>query len=75
MLQERMDPDLLEMIAAEVTIGEEGGGWTPDDIQGAAELKLPMGLSRQKMEAVDNILNMHPDLQASIQRGYAVRYA
>jgi hypothetical protein len=62
-----MDPDLLEMIAAEVTIGEEGGGWTPEDIQGAAELKLPMSLTRQKMEVVDNILNLHPDLQASIQ--------
>ncbi len=62
-----MDPNFLEMIAEEVTIGEEAGGWTTDDIQGAAELQLPMGLTRQKMEAVDNILIMHPELQASIQ--------
>ncbi len=59
-----MDESFLEMIAEEVTIGEEGGGWTEDDIQGPAELKLPMGLNRQKMEAVDKILNMHPELQA-----------
>ena len=62
-----MDENFLEMIAEEVTIGEEGGGWTVDDIQGPAELKLPMGLNRQKMEAVENILGMHPELQASIQ--------
>jgi hypothetical protein len=62
-----MDPNFLEMIAEEVTIGEKGGGWTTDDIQGPAELQLPMGLTRQKMEAVDNIFSMHPELQASIQ--------
>jgi hypothetical protein len=67
MFQKRMDADFLEIIAEEVTIGEEGGGWMADDIQGPAELKLPMGLNRQKMEAVDNILSMHPELQASIQ--------
>jgi hypothetical protein len=59
MFQGRMDPNFLEMVAEEVTIGEEGGGWTPEDIQGAAELKLLMG-SGQHLEQAPRPIDIQP---------------
>jgi len=65
MLQVIMDHDYLAM--AEETVGGQEGGWREDDIQAAAELRLPLGLTRQGVEPVDNLLNKHPELQQSIQ--------
>ncbi len=54
-------------VAEEVVIGEEGGGWQPDDIRQPGEIQLPLGLSRQGIETVDDLLTRHPELQRSIE--------
>ncbi len=59
MFQGRMDLNFLEMVAEEVTMGEEGGGWTLEDIQGAAELKLLMG-GGQHLEHAPRPIDIHP---------------
>ncbi len=62
-----MEQEFLMEVAEEVVIGEEGGGWQPDDIRQPGEIQLPLGLSRQGMETVDDLLTRHPELQRSIE--------
>ncbi len=51
-------------VAEEVVIGEEGGGWQPDDIRQPGELQLPLGLTRQGIDTVDDLLTRHPEMSA-----------
>jgi hypothetical protein len=65
--QANMEQDFLTEVAGEVVIGEEGGGWQPDDIRQPGELQLPLGLSREGIETVDELLTRHPELQRFIE--------
>ncbi len=62
----QQDHDYL-MIAEEV-VGLDVGGWTEEDIQAAADIKLPMDLRREDVEPLDEILNEYPDLQQVAQK-------
>jgi len=60
-----MDHDYLAIL--EETVGEQDGGWIQEDIQGAAGIRLALGLTRQNVEPVDSLLTRFPELQESIQ--------